>query len=117
MFADLFIKGLIAHLIADWLLQNDWIARNKVSQPFPWHISLWLHGIIHTWGAWAVFPWYVALALGFIHMLVDTRKPLAWWQRVYSQTTEGPYAIPGSIWTDQVIHIVCIAIAAYAMAA
>jgi hypothetical protein len=58
-----------------------------------------------------IFPPLVALALGVIHLLVDTRIPLVWWRRVYRQTTEGPFALHVAIWGDQVVHVAVIAVA------
>ena len=37
-------KGLVAHLVADWLLQNDWMAVNKKDLRHP---AGWVHALIH----------------------------------------------------------------------
>lgn len=103
----LFERGLIAHLIADWLLQNDWMARNKVNLRHP---AAWTHAGIQAVALSLALGWQAGLILGFVHMLVDTRIPLKWWQRSFKQTTEGPAALHVTIWGDQVLHIVTIAI-------
>lgn len=105
----LLLWGIVAHLVADWLLQNDWMARNKSNIAHP---AAWVHGGIHTLAMCLVFPWTVAVLIGLSHIFIDLRFPLAWWHRTFRQTTDGPYALHVAIWTDQVAHIVVLAIAA-----
>ena len=104
---DTLIWGIVLHLIADWIFQNEWMALHKGRLIHP---AAWVHGGIHMLAMSLIFPVPVALAIGAIHMLVDTRKPVQWWQRVYGQTTSGDYAIHVAIWIDQVVHITTIAI-------
>ena len=40
-----FERGFVAHLVADWLFQNDWIARNKISLRHP---AAWIHAAIRA---------------------------------------------------------------------
>jgi hypothetical protein len=101
-----FERGLIAHLIADWLLQNDWMAKKKVSLRHP---AAWTHAAIHVLLLTVALGWQAGLALGALHLLLDTRKPLDWWQKVFKQTTEGPMAVTVRVWADQVLHIIAIA--------
>ena len=103
----LFEQGLLAHLIADWLLQNDWMASNKMHLSHP---AAWVHAGIQAVAMGLVFGWQGGLVLGLVHLLIDTRIPLRWWQRVFRQTTTGPSAIPTAIWADQVMHISVIAL-------
>ncbi len=106
---DRLLWGTVAHLIADWLLQNQWMADNKASLRHP---AAWVHGLIHVGALAHVFPLPVAWSLGAVHMLIDTRLPLQWWRRVFRQTTDGPAALHVAIWGDQVAHIACLALAA-----
>jgi hypothetical protein len=101
-----FERGFIAHLVADWLLQNDWMARNKASLRHP---AAWTHAAINALLLTVALDWQAGLVLGAIHLFVDIRKPLDWWQKVFKQTTEGPMAATVRVWADQVIHIVAIA--------
>lgn len=103
-----FINGLIAHLIADWLLQNEWMAINKVKVG---HLAGIIHALIHGMLFLFVFPPLVALTLGVIHYLIDLRFILVWWRKSYRQTTEGVFALHVAIWQDQAVHIICIWIA------
>lgn len=122
---SLMIWGLVAHLIADWPLQSDWMAKHKANLK---HSAAIQHGFIHAVALGFVFGW-VSVPLAVVHMLIDTRKPVEWWSKRIGQTQplnrytlvddRGENAIPiydvGTevrFWTDQVFHIVCIAIAA-----
>ncbi len=102
-----FERGLIAHLIADWLLQNDWMANHKMDLKHP---AAWTHAAIQAVALGLALGWQAGLILGVVHLLVDTRFPLRYWQRVYRQTTDGPAALHVAIWGDQVIHIASIAV-------
>lgn len=101
-----FERGLIAHLIADWLLQNDWMANNKTNLRHP---AAWTHATIQAVALAIALGWQAGLILGLIHLLVDTRYPLRYWQRVFRQTVDGPATLHVTIWGDQVIHIITIA--------
>lgn len=104
------VLGIVIHLVVDWLLQNAWMADNKANLRHP---AGYVHAGLHTLGLMLVFPVGVAVALGIIHLLIDTRVPLTWWRRVFRQTTEGPVALHVAIWGDQVTHILAIAVAAF----
>lgn len=101
-----FERGLIAHLIADWLFQNDLMANNKTNLRHP---AAWTHAAIQAATLTVALGWQTGLILGLIHLLVDTRYPLRCWQRVFRQTVNGPATLHVSIWGDQVIHIITIA--------
>lgn len=107
--SDLLLMGIVAHLVADWLLQNDWMARNKASLRHP---AAWVHGGIHFALMLLVFSPPVALVVATTHMLLDTRRPLAWWRRVFRQTREGDVALHVALWGDQVAHVVGVTLAA-----
>jgi hypothetical protein len=101
-----FERGVTAHLIADWLLQNHWMAQNKMSLRHP---AAWVHAGIHALFLGLALGWQAGLILGIIHLLIDTRIPLRVWQDLIQQTRDGPAALHTAIWADQVIHIVTIA--------
>ena len=102
-----FERGLTANLIADWVLQNDWMARNKVSLRHP---AAWVHGGIHALLLGLALGWQAGLVLALIHMLVDTRRPATLWGRFFRQTSEGQMGLIVRVGLDQVLHIAAIAI-------
>lgn len=100
-------NGIIAHLAADWVLQTDWMARNKTSLLHP---SAWTHGAIQGLCLGLALGWQAGLVLGFVHMLQDTRVPVAWWMRVFKRCDKAPEAGFIGLWLDQAIHILCLAL-------
>src|SRR3954447_11877979 len=131
--SDLLVWGIVLHLIADWPLQNDWMANNKMYLRISW--AGYVHAGIHGGLLAIIFGW-VALPLAVLHLLIDTRKPVAWWSKKIKQTQpkgnaaatfddEGEFTMIGPLydigtevrfWTDQVFHIFCIALAALLVA-
>lgn len=103
----LLLWGIVWHLCADWLLQNDYISRNKSSLKHP---ASYFHALIHLNGLLCLFPLYGALAVAAVHLLIDTRVPLTWWRKAYQQTTEGDVVLHVAIWSDQALHIFVLAV-------
>lgn len=101
-----FERGLIAHLVADWLLQNDWMALNKTNLRHP---AGWVHALIHMVLLGLALGWAGGIALGLLHLVIDTGLPLTWWIRVFKKCDKAPHAALIRLWTDQVIHIAAIA--------
>lgn len=107
--SDLLLWGIVIHLVVDWLLQNDWMAQNKTSLRHP---AAWVHSGLHFFGLLFIFHPVTAGFIAVMHLLIDTRAPLAWWRNAYRQTQEGDIALHVSLWGDQVLHIGIIALAA-----
>jgi hypothetical protein len=105
----LFAWGLVAHLVADWLLQNEWMAVNKAKVGHP---AGFVHAAVHAVALGLVFGPIVGVVLGVVHYVVDLRTLLAEWGQLLRQTREGPMAVHVAIWRDQVVHVVCVLIAA-----
>lgn len=98
---ELLVWALVAHVVTDWLLQNDWMATNKsLRRPLPdrakagihrvgsWydrHPAWWVHVAITTAGACVVLGWPGVL-VGAVHGLIDTRWPVTKWMAFYRQT-------------------------------
>ena len=109
---SLLVWGSIAHLVADWLLQNEWIVRHKQNLRHP---AAWVHGAIHTLLLWLILPGLLALVVGLSHILIDTRKPILWWKRLAGKTAADPLSllpqtIVVEIAIDQVLHITMLAL-------
>lgn len=127
----LLVWGIVAHLVADWLTQNEWVALHKMlrrtptSSVFDRHPSAYVHGTIHAAVQVLVFPPAVALAIGFVHLLIDTREPVIGWAKLIHQTTPDEQSVPEdclsigqaiTIAADQVWHVAVIAVAAFVVA-
>lgn len=101
--------GVTVHLFVDWFLQNHWMATNKSSLNHP---AAWVHSGLHFVGLLLVFPIQYAALIAIIHLIIDTRVPLAAWRVIFKQTREGDVALHVAIWGDQVAHWVVICIVA-----
>ena len=101
-----FEAGVMLHLIADWLFQNEWMAINKVKLTHP---AAWVHGAIHGIMLGVYFGWLGGVVLAAVHMLIDTRVPIRWWNKVFKKCENSPDLPILLIGCDQVLHIGCIA--------
>jgi len=101
-----FERALVAHLVADWLLQNNWMAKNKYSLLHP---AAWIHTAIYTICLGLAIGWAAGAVLGTVHLVIDTGIPLRWWTRIYKDSLDVPEALHIRIWADQVVHITAIA--------
>lgn len=111
----LLVWSSFAHLVADWLFQNEWMVRNKTNLRHP---AAWVHGGIHVLALAFILPGSLALLIGFSHVLIDTRKPVQWWKRIVGKTAADPKSqLPQTliveIWVDQVMHVVVLAVVIY----
>lgn len=102
-----FERAFIAHLAADWIFQNDWMAANKTSLKHP---AAWIHAAINALFLGLALGWIGGLVLAIVHALIDTRVPLNWWQNIYRQSSEGYTADITRIMVDQSMHILSIAL-------
>lgn len=106
--SDLLVWGIVLHLIADWPLQNDWMANNKMRRRLPamrlgdgmmtppkmyqppdrwWdrHPAAYVHAGIHGLLLAIIFGW-VAILLAVAHLLIDIRTLVIWWSKLIKQT-------------------------------
>ena len=96
----LLVWGVVAHLLSDWVLQNDYLARNKgarrrrfevkrhVEHPSRWwdrHPALYVHVAITAAIAAVVLGW-LSIPVALVHGWIDTRWPVNAWQRLIRQT-------------------------------
>lgn len=103
--SELLIWGLVLHLIADWPLQNDWMAKHKTQRHMTFitradcgcvsisdfghwwrrHPAAYVHAGIHGVLLAIVFGW-VAIFLAIAHLIIDTRWPVELWSKLIRQT-------------------------------
>lgn len=97
-------NAIAAHIVADWFLQNDWMAKNKSN---PDHIAGHVHAGIHLICLWAICPQMhpsMAVLVAFIHWVIDLRTPLVWWSKLIKQTQKGEVVLHMAFWRDQCAH-------------
>src|SRR5688572_31121295 len=82
-----FETAFMLHLIADWLLQNEWMAVNKVRLSHP---AAWVHGAIHAVLLGLVVGWAGGIILGLLHILVDTRVPIRYLIKHFKKCEKSP---------------------------
>jgi len=108
----------VGHLIGDWVLQNDWMARHKQNGLF--NRAILLHCAVYTA---ALLPGYFVLAdspptlsasLNFAalvyasHWLIDALALARRWTLFFRQTD----ALFMRIVVDQILHVVALALLA-----
>jgi len=106
---------LVAHLVGDWMLQNDWMARNKQNGLLNRAIAV--HCIIYTlttlaavWlaaGNTSVQPPYFLFSLGIFlsHWLIDATNLARYWSHFFRQSDTHFVRIM----VDQTMHVVILA--------
>ncbi len=107
--ATTLVWAIIAHAIADWLLQNEWMAKNKTSLRHP---AAYVHGLIYMICLMGVFPLWAAFIVSITHILIDTRKPLLWWRKIFKRTPNAEEDTLVALGEDQALHLVILAVMA-----
>jgi hypothetical protein len=104
---------LVAHLVADWMLQNDWIARNKQRRWFTGAILVHctVYALVLVAALWVAPvtqpPYFLFAALVFLtHWLIDAFNLAGVWMAWFHQSD----VIFVRIMVDQTMHIVILAL-------
>jgi hypothetical protein len=113
---SLFDWLLVGHLVGDFLLQTDGMAKYK-AQSWTWmlrHVGLYLAVMALVLGAYALSTpvplWGLGLALLFIavtHIILDRRGFTLGWMRLIGITSDLGWLI---IVADQVFHVLALVI-------
>lgn len=105
---QLLVWSLVIHVVADWMLQTEWMATNKRSLRSP---AAWVHSGSHFVLLLLIFPVIPALFASVLHLLIDTRVPLRWWM-IHIKRIEPASPVMNSlqIWMDQMMHICVLAV-------
>jgi hypothetical protein len=115
---SLFDWLLIGHLVGDFLLQTDSMARYK-AQSWPWmlrHVGIYLAVMAVLVGAYVLnhpVPFWVVgavlLFIGGTHIILDRRAFTLWWMRRIGVSSDLTWL---SIVVDQVFHLLVLAVVA-----
>ncbi|WP_461532743.1 DUF3307 domain-containing protein [Sinomicrobium sp.] len=98
---ELFLKLLLAHLIGDFILQPDsWVSEKEEKKLAS--AKLYLHALIHALLVlilcWNTEMWYLPVAIGLTHLIIDAGKLLL----------QNPRNKRLLFFTDQVLHLLAI---------
>lgn len=103
MWSSLFVGLLLAHFVGDFVLQTDSLCkqkREKKARSWFLYVHALVISLLSLLALWDFRLWYVALILGFCHLLIDLGKT---------------YVKKDNVWVfviDQALHILILAIAA-----
>jgi hypothetical protein len=104
MWSSLFVSLLLAHFVGDYLLQSGPLCKQKREKKVrSWfqYVHALIIAILSWVAIWDIDLWYVALAIGLLHLIFDIGKS---------------YVKEENVWTfvlDQVLHILVMAVAAW----
>jgi len=102
---------IYAHLIGDYILQNDWMAANKKKH--------WLPALVHVLTymipfLFTAFPWWALVLIAAQHFVLDKTNIVLWFMRAKgsAQFTEPPYGPWSVCIVDNILHILWMALLA-----
>ena len=113
---DTLLWLLLAHLIGDWLLQNDWMARGKskklITKAGMVHFTIYttvVVGMLWLSGVRDLVPTlYLALAATVFvsHWIIDATDVVRWWMRFHRQSELEVVRLM----VDQTLHLLVLAL-------
>ncbi|HLF91585.1 MAG TPA: DUF3307 domain-containing protein [Anaerolineales bacterium] len=98
------MNPFIAHLVGDFLLQNEWMAMNKRKSSFVclMHVLVYMLPLFLTH-----LNWWQLLLIGATHFLQDRTDFVFWWVRSYKRVPKEHWGIIPLL-VDQGFHILTI---------
>lgn len=96
---------LYAHLLGDFILQNDWMQRKGTSS---WHCSVHVAVYMLPFALTGLPAWQLGL-IAAQHWLQDRFGGAALWQRIWRQTPAEKWP-QGRLWVDQSLHVLFMAL-------
>lgn len=109
----------IAHLVGDYLLQNDWMAMNKKKPSWFGFLTCFVHCLIYTvlvmlfTGWWKADNYALIWGLVFLSHWVFDRTYLALkWMDLYGSwkrmSNDDPNKVFAYIWVDNSFHLILL---------
>jgi hypothetical protein len=101
------MNPFIAHLVGDFILQNEWMAANKRKSSLVCllHVLVYVLPFLLTGLVW----WQIIL-IGTTHFLQDRSGFVFWWVRFYKRVPEKHWGII-PLMVDQGFHLLTIEMA------
>jgi hypothetical protein len=94
----------LAHLIGDFILQNEWMATNKKRSSFPCAVHTLVYLIPFLL---CDLQWWQVAVIGIQHFAQDRSQFVLWWMRVWKRSHPEHWKdLP--LYVDQVFHLVWI---------
>jgi hypothetical protein len=97
---------IFAHLLGDFILQNDWMAANKKKSS----LVCCVHVLIYLLPFLFIFNWWQLLLIGLQHYFQDRTEFVVWFMKAKGSKnfTLPPMAPWSIILTDNILHILFI---------
>ena len=104
---------IYAHLIGDYILQNDWMAQNKKKSSLHCGVHVLVYMVPFLFCG---FNWWQLLLIGAQHFAIDRTNFVTWFMdakgsHIFATNVCFPWSI---IVTDNILHILWIAAVAWA---
>jgi hypothetical protein len=103
------VEQLILHAVGDYLIQNDWMAKNKKVLNWTGELACQIHCITYSLPFLLIGSWWAVLAIYLTHYAIDRSKFVMWYMRVTGKSDFAkPPLAPWSIFAvDNTFHLVC----------
>jgi hypothetical protein len=113
----IFESLFIAHLVGDWLLQNEWQAINKrkrwqalLSHVVVYHLVV-LAVLVVRFGFQNINVYFAVIFLAITHAVLDLRSPVEWFIRTFRLSATREPELWLVIVVDQSMHFVLLGLA------
>ncbi|HNB54847.1 MAG TPA: DUF3307 domain-containing protein [Anaerolineales bacterium] len=94
----------VAHLVGDFLLQNEWMAMNKRKSSWACFVHVMVYLIPM---AFTGLAWWQLLLIGVTHFAQDRSDFVFWWMRTYKRVPQEHWGVIPLL-VDQGFHFLAI---------
>lgn len=103
------MEQIILHAIGDYLIQNDWMARNKKKLTWTGELACQVHCISYSLPFFLIGGWLSVLIIYLTHYAIDRSQFVNWFMRVtgksdFAKPPLGPWSIFA---VDNTFHLIC----------
>lgn len=100
---------LILHLTGDYLLQNDWMARNKKVAGLYGFAVCFSHCLLYSLPFFLITGLWQVMLIFLTHFIIDRWQFVSWYmdtigQKQFKQPPTGPWSI---FVVDNTFHLIC----------
>jgi len=105
------MNWFMAHLVGDYMLQNDWMAQNKKKATLPCFVHCLLYtisvAIFTIQSDWGLREWSVVF---IAHFIQDRTKIVNWYMQAFGQSdfAKPPLAPWSIIVVDNTLHLLVL---------